>query len=117
MSDTFVEMTVLTSCVSNLDDAFTLSTRKGPCAFKDDAFTCGPQVSSPVGFSVSFRSLQPCDDPSTNGWTSQTEDGKLSYNGNTTFFADKAPKGAVQSDIFVSGGEHPIELTISWRPE
>ncbi|KAL4956838.1 ribonuclease T2-like protein [Aspergillus filifer] len=79
------------------DDAFTLSSRKGPCAFKDDAFTCGPQVLSPVEFN--------------------SEDGKLSYNGNTTFFADKAPKGAVQSDIFVSEGEHPIELSISWRPE
>ncbi|KAL4918562.1 ribonuclease T2-like protein [Aspergillus aurantiobrunneus] len=77
------------------DDTFTLSSRKGACAFKDDIFICGPHISSPVEFS--------------------TQDGELSYNGNTTFFADKAPKGKVQSDVFVSEGSHPIELSISWR--
>ncbi|KAJ0424216.1 ribonuclease T2-like protein [Aspergillus carlsbadensis] len=77
------------------DDAFTLETRKGGCAFKDDVFTCGSQVSSPVEFSI--------------------EDGKLSFNGNTTFYADKAPKGNVQSDIFASEKDHPIELSIGWR--
>ncbi|CBF76577.1 hypothetical protein AN4874.2 [Aspergillus nidulans FGSC A4] len=76
-------------------DTFTLSSRKGPCAFKDDIFTCGSYISSPAEFSA--------------------EDGKLSYHGNTTFFADKAPKGKVQSDIFVSEADHPIELSIAWR--
>ncbi|KAL3453761.1 ribonuclease T2-like protein [Aspergillus insuetus] len=77
------------------DGTFTLETRKGGCAFQDDVFTCGSQVSNPVEFSI--------------------EDGKLSFKGNTTFFADKAPKGNVQSDIFASEGDHPIELSIGWR--
>lgn len=44
-------------------------------------------------------------------------DGKLAYNGNNTFFADKVPKGHVQSDIFASQSEegHPFELEITWK--
>ncbi|KAL2842361.1 ribonuclease T2-like protein [Aspergillus pseudoustus] len=77
------------------DTSFILETRKGGCAFEDDVFTCGSQVPTPAEFSV--------------------EDGKLWYHGNTTFFADKAPKGKVQSDIFASEEDHPIELSIGWR--
>ncbi|KAL5333859.1 ribonuclease T2-like protein [Aspergillus crustosus] len=79
------------------DDTFTLTSRKGSCTFEQDILTCGKDVSNPVEF--------------------KTEDGKLSYNGNTTFFADKAPKGAVQSEIFDSEKDHPIELSIGWRAE
>jgi ribonuclease T2 len=45
-----------------------------------------------------------------------SDDNKLTYNGNTTFFADKAPKGHVQSKVFAHGGndEHAIELSIAW---
>jgi ribonuclease T2 len=45
----------------------------------------------------------------------QVQDGKLSYRGNTTFFADKAPKGRTQSTIFASQDEHPIDLAITWK--
>ncbi|KAL3475051.1 ribonuclease T2-like protein [Aspergillus californicus] len=79
------------------DGTLTLSSRKGPCAFERGVFTCGPAVTTATGFTI--------------------EDDKLSYNGNTIFFADKAPKGAVQSDIFASEGDHPIELSIGWRDD
>ncbi|KAJ5594817.1 uncharacterized protein N7459_001025 [Penicillium hispanicum] len=45
----------------------------------------------------------------------KVKDGKLAYEGNTTFYADKAPKGRVQSTIFTSQEEHPIELEITWK--
>ncbi|KAF9891110.1 hypothetical protein FE257_005046 [Aspergillus nanangensis] len=76
-------------------DAFTLHSSKGMCGFADDLFTCGSHITTPAEFKV--------------------EDSKLSYRGNTTFFADKAPKGFVQSEIFASAEEHPIELTIAWK--
>lgn len=54
-------------------------------------------------------------------WTSsdllsvQVKDGKLCYMGNTTFFADKAPKGQAQSQVFASQEDHPIEIEITWK--
>lgn len=58
----------------------------------------------------------PISDPLTKALNSlQTIDGKIAYNGNTTFFADKAPKGPTQSKIFASNDEHPIELSIEWQ--
>ncbi|KAL4810550.1 ribonuclease T2-like protein [Aspergillus unguis] len=77
------------------DETFTLSSSKGDCTVQDGIFNCGSRISSPAEFS--------------------TENGKLSYNGSTAFFADKAPRGKVQSDIFVSEEGHPIELSIGWR--
>lgn len=77
------------------DETFTLRSSKGKCSIEDDTFSCGPQITRPVEFSF--------------------QDGKLSYRGNTTFFADKAPKGRVQSKIFASEEEHPIQLTITWK--
>ncbi|KAI9371167.1 ribonuclease T2-like protein [Aspergillus egyptiacus] len=77
------------------DDKVNIHSRKGPCAFENDVFTCGSQITSPTDFGV--------------------QDGKLSYRGNTTFYADKAPKGTVQSDIFASEEDHPLELSIEWK--
>ncbi|KAL2002725.1 hypothetical protein VTN02DRAFT_6108 [Thermoascus thermophilus] len=77
---------------------FTLQSRKGPCAFdKNDVLICGPHVRRPSVFT--------------------SIDNKLAYNGNTTFFADKAPKGPVQSQIFASSSaeEHAFELAIEWQ--
>ncbi|OJJ51599.1 hypothetical protein ASPZODRAFT_127698 [Penicilliopsis zonata CBS 506.65] len=74
------------------DDTFALSSSKGPCTFEQNIFECGPLVTSPSTFSI--------------------ESGKLSYQGNTTFFADKAPKGATKSKIFAAQDEHQIELEI-----
>lgn len=45
----------------------------------------------------------------------QVKDGKLCYMGNTTFFADKVPKGHAQSQVFASQGDHPIEIEITWE--
>ncbi|GAB1211725.1 ribonuclease T2-like [Aspergillus terreus] len=77
------------------DEAFTLQSSKGPCGFDEDVFSCGPRITRPAEFSV--------------------DDTKLSYNGNTTFFADKAPKGVIQSKVYASEEDHPIELTITWK--
>jgi ribonuclease T2 len=98
------------------DDTFTLQSSKGICAFERDAFSCGPHVTAPEEFSVS--SILPSTDlrPLTKFPLGvQVQDGKLSYRGNTTFFADKAPKGRTQSTIFASQGEHPIDLSIIWK--
>lgn len=78
-------------------DTFSLKSRKGLCSFKDDVLSCGPGVENPSEFAV--------------------KDGKLSYNGNTTFFADKPPKGQVQSSVYASHGEHLVELEITWRAQ
>lgn len=77
------------------DDAFSLKSRKGPCAFKEDALHCGPDVKVPAEFTA--------------------KDGKLSYQGNSTFYADKPPKGQVQSSIYASHAEHLVELQIAWK--
>lgn len=77
------------------DDTFTLKSSKGPCTIQEDAFKCGTHVTTPSEFTV--------------------KDNKLCYEGNTTFYADKPPKGFVQSTVFASQGEHPIELEISWK--
>ncbi|KAJ5174407.1 Ribonuclease [Penicillium canariense] len=79
------------------DDTFTLESRKGFCAIKGDALSCGIHVNTPSKFTV--------------------KDDRLSYLGNTTFYADKAPKGQVQSTIFASQEDHPIELEITWKSQ
>ena len=43
------------------------------------------------------------------------EDGKLAYRGNSTFFADNAPRGHTQSDVFATREQHPLELAITWK--
>ncbi|PLB52893.1 ribonuclease T2-like protein [Aspergillus steynii IBT 23096] len=80
---------------SDEDTSFTLRSSKGACAFEDDVFSCGPHITSATEFSA--------------------DDNKLSYGGNTTFFADKAPKGPVKSTVFASEADHPIQLEISWK--
>ncbi|OJK05180.1 hypothetical protein ASPACDRAFT_74698 [Aspergillus aculeatus ATCC 16872] len=79
------------------DDLFTLHSSKGNCGFAKDIFTCGGAVHKAQEFSV--------------------DDGKLAYNGNSTFFADKAPKGPTKSKVFASQEDHQIELVITWRPD
>ncbi|KAJ5887966.1 hypothetical protein N7495_008007 [Penicillium taxi] len=76
-------------------DAFTLKSSKGLCAIEEDAFSCGDHIETPSEFTV--------------------KDDKLAYEGNTTFYAENAPKGLVQSTIFVAQEEHPIELEITWK--
>ncbi|PKY08401.1 ribonuclease T2-like protein [Aspergillus campestris IBT 28561] len=78
------------------EDAFTLHSSKGDCAFEEDTFTCGSHISTPSEFSADGE--------------------KLAYRGNSTFFADKAPKGPVRSEIFASEEDHSLQLSISWSP-
>lgn len=44
----------------------------------------------------------------------QIKDGKLSYKGQTAFFADQPPKGRRQSNVYASQGGRPIEIEIAW---
>lgn len=44
----------------------------------------------------------------------QAKDGKLTYKDKTTFFADQAPKGRTQSNVYASSGGRPIEIEITW---
>ncbi|KAJ9285492.1 hypothetical protein DTO021C3_6884 [Paecilomyces variotii] len=91
----FSSGTCATFRINRASDGFTLQSRKGHCAFYRDIFSCNNRVRNPTVFT--------------------TIDGKIAYNGNTTFFADKAPKGPTQSKIFASNDEHPIELSIKWQ--
>ncbi|OXV07972.1 hypothetical protein Egran_04264 [Elaphomyces granulatus] len=92
----FVSGTCATFKAKLVSDGVTLESRRGPCAFKNDILTCGSRIRSPAIFKV--------------------VDGKLMFDGKTTFFADKAPKGRGQSKVFLSGGDdHPIELQIGWQ--
>jgi hypothetical protein len=45
----------------------------------------------------------------------QVIDGKLTFDGKMTFFADKAPRGHGQSKVFLSNDNHPVELQIGWQ--
>ncbi|KAJ6083223.1 hypothetical protein N7467_007358 [Penicillium canescens] len=76
------------------DDAFSLKSSKGACAFEQDTLTCGPDVKTPSEFTV--------------------KDGKLSYEDKTTFYADQAPRGRTQSNVYASQEERSIEIEITW---
>lgn len=39
------------------DDAFSLKSSKGACAFEQDALTCGPDVKAPSEFTVRISAL------------------------------------------------------------
>lgn len=45
----------------------------------------------------------------------QAEDDKLAYEGKTTFYADKPPKGFTQSSVYSDQESHPIEIEITWK--
>ncbi|RAO64456.1 uncharacterized protein BHQ10_000468 [Talaromyces amestolkiae] len=93
----FTSGTCATFKAKDVTGGFNVQTRRGSCGFVKDVFTCGHQIRNPALFEIS-------------------EDNKLTYSGNTTFFADKAPKGHVQSKVFAHGGngEHAVELSIAW---
>lgn len=109
-----------------ISGGFHIKSRRGLCGFHNDIFTCGHQIHTPALFEVrtcSFRNSrfpEYCKKKKANmsaiTFKQITSDDFLSYNGNTTFFADKAPKGHVQSKVFAHGGDggHAVELTIAW---
>ncbi|KAJ5095373.1 hypothetical protein NUU61_004729 [Penicillium alfredii] len=77
------------------EETFSLKSSKGPCSFERDVFNCGPHINTPGEFTV--------------------QDGKLSYRDATTFYADKAPKGSTQSNIYATKGEHLIGIEVTWK--
>ncbi|CRG85946.1 ribonuclease T2 family, putative [Talaromyces islandicus] len=93
----FTSGTCATYRAKDVTGGFHIQSRRGPCGFVKDAFTCGHQIRNPALFTIG-------------------DDNLLSYNGNSTFFADKVPKGHVQSKIFAHGGvdEHALELNVAW---
>ncbi|KAJ5916318.1 hypothetical protein N7504_000333 [Penicillium tannophilum] len=77
------------------DDTFTLKSSKGPCSFDEGILSCGDHVDIPSAFTA--------------------EDDKLAYEGRTTFYADKPPKGFTQSTVYSDQESHPIEIEITWK--
>jgi ribonuclease T2 len=74
---------------------FTLTSRKGSCAFGDDSLTCGSSVSDPTVFSA--------------------EGNQLVYNGQKTFYADGVPSGTTQGKVYFDGSSHGTSLSIQWQ--
>ncbi|KAH8692666.1 putative ribonuclease T2 family [Talaromyces proteolyticus] len=93
----FTSGTCATFKAKDVTDGFHVESRRGPCGFVKDIFTCGHQIRNPALFTINDNNI-------------------LVYSGNSTLFADKAPKGHVQSKIFAhdGNGEHAIELSIAW---
>ena len=77
------------------EKGFTLASRKGKCAVKKDAIKCAADIREPTVF--------------------EEKDGLLSFEGNTTFHADGAPRGWKQIPIFVTDKGHSLDLTVAWQ--
>jgi len=77
------------------DEGFTLSTRKGKCAVKKNAIKCAADI--------------------REGTVFEEQDGLLSFDGQTTFYADGSPRGWKQLPIFVKGQGHNTNLSIGWQ--
>jgi ribonuclease T2 len=75
--------------------SFTLRSNKGDCAIVKDALICANHVRNPSTFSTNAHGL-------------------LSFDGNTTFFADQVPRGWKQVPVYVEPSQHRTSLTIEW---
>jgi ribonuclease T2 len=86
--------TCATFRTSKVDDGFTLESSRGKCAVKNGALTCSPLVTKATTFS---------------------HDGKsLTFDGNSTFYADNEPRGFKQVTVYVDEG-HGTELSVEWQ--
>jgi len=90
----YVSGTCATFTANTSGGDVTLKSSKGNCAIVNGALTCGASVSGATAFS--------------------TEDGTLSYDGQTTFYADGVPSGSKQSTVYSDDG-HSTSLTIEWQ--
>ncbi|KAL9018708.1 MAG: hypothetical protein Q9185_004022 [Variospora sp. 1 TL-2023] len=76
-----------------LGEGFTLSSSKGKCAVANDILTCAATVTDSTVFG--------------------TVDGKLAYNGLTSFYTEAVPTGTVQAPIAVV--QKATVLEIGWK--
>ncbi|KAI4089345.1 MAG: hypothetical protein LQ344_005477 [Seirophora lacunosa] len=72
---------------------FTLTSSKGKCAVANDILTCAATVTDAAVFGV--------------------VDGKLAYNGQTSFYTEAVPTGTVQAPVAVA--ERATTLEVGWR--
>ncbi|KAL8718184.1 MAG: hypothetical protein Q9225_004646 [Loekoesia sp. 1 TL-2023] len=72
---------------------FTLTSSKGKCAVANNVLTCSSSVTAPTIFS--------------------TADGKLVYNGSSSFYTNSVPKGSTQASVSVI--QQATSLTIGWK--
>ncbi|KAK2732659.1 ribonuclease T2-like [Myotisia sp. PD_48] len=77
----------------NDDEGFTLTSSKGECGISDGVFRCGSNVEGDSFGAVS---------------------GKLSFDGEAKFYADRVPRGNIQIPLYTSP-DHDIEVTVSWK--
>ncbi|KAL9579278.1 MAG: hypothetical protein Q9212_005201 [Teloschistes hypoglaucus] len=71
---------------------FTLTSSKGKCAVANNVLTCASTVTTATVFS--------------------TVNGKLAYNGNTSFYTNSVPTGSTQASVSVA--QQATTLTIGW---
>ncbi|KAL8638154.1 MAG: hypothetical protein Q9228_004663 [Teloschistes exilis] len=71
---------------------FTLTSSKGKCAVANNVLTCASTVTAATVFSA--------------------VDGKLAYNGNTSFYTSSVPTGSTQASVSVA--QQATALTIGW---
>ncbi|KAI4141327.1 MAG: hypothetical protein L6R39_005397 [Caloplaca ligustica] len=71
---------------------FTLASSKGKCAVSNNILTCSSAVTAPTVFS--------------------TSNGKLVYNGSSTFYSSSVPTGSTQASVSVT--QQATTLTIGW---
>lgn len=75
-------------------DEFTLASNKGKCAIVDNAFVC----SSAISDASVFTSIN----------------GKVAFEGQSSFFADDLPSGTQQEVVYTTG-EHSVTFEITWQ--
>ncbi|KAL8940242.1 MAG: hypothetical protein Q9211_002372 [Gyalolechia sp. 1 TL-2023] len=72
---------------------FTLTSSKGKCAVSNNVLTCSSTITAPTIFS--------------------TTDGKLLYNGSSSFYTSSVPTGSIQASVSVV--QQATGLTIGWK--
>ncbi|KAL9601259.1 MAG: hypothetical protein Q9219_002664 [cf. Caloplaca sp. 3 TL-2023] len=73
---------------------FTLTSSKGKCAVSNNVLTCSAAITAPTVFS-------------------STADGKLAYNGSSSFYTGSVPTGSIQAAVSVA--QQATTLTIGWK--
>lgn len=91
----YVSGTCATFKAESAGDGFTLASTKGKCAVLNGALSCAASVTDATVF--------------------EAKDTVLSFDGNSTFFADGVPRGWKQGTVYVAEEGHSTDLTITWQ--
>ncbi|KAI9669519.1 MAG: ribonuclease T2-like [Trizodia sp. TS-e1964] len=89
----FTSGTCATYTATASGDGFTLESRKGNCGIVNDAFSCGPKVSSST--------------------FSSDSSGFLEFNGGNAFYSDSVPHGSAKAVLFTV--PHAKSVQITWQ--